>query len=224
MKKAIFWDSDGTLLYGNESFKCSLMKVLEEAGYTPVEETVRALMRRICTWHNPEKDHSGQSGEEWWQALLGQIGEFCAQQGVAPTDIPTICTTFRQNVIDYDYRVYPDAKKVLEAFRSRGYANYVISNNFPELEQVFDRLGLDEHMDGYILSAVAGYEKPRKEIYAQALRLAGEPEIRYMIGDNPSADYQGGLAAGLTPILVHNRAEGAVCAGSLADLLQMIKD
>lgn len=30
MKKAIFWDSDGTLLYGNESFKCSLMRAFIE--------------------------------------------------------------------------------------------------------------------------------------------------------------------------------------------------
>ena len=33
MKKAIFWDSDGTLLYGNESFKCSLIRAFEEFGY-----------------------------------------------------------------------------------------------------------------------------------------------------------------------------------------------
>ena len=32
MKKAIFWDSDGTLLYGNESFKCSLIRAFEKFG------------------------------------------------------------------------------------------------------------------------------------------------------------------------------------------------
>lgn len=224
MKKAIFWDSDGTLLQGNESFKCSLMKALADAGYPSEEETVRALMRRICTWHTPERDHSAQSGEEWWQELLGQIGDFCSQQGVAPADVPGICAAFRQNVIGYDYRAYPDAQTVLQAFCSRGYENYVISNNFPELDRAFRRLGLDAFISGYILSASAGYEKPKKEIYAHALRLAGDPEICYMIGDDPAADYQGGLAAGLTPILVHNRADGAVCVGSLMELLQMIKD
>lgn len=77
MKKAIFWDSDGTLLYGNESFKCSLMRAFEE-----------------------------------W---------------------------------------------------------------------------------GYFLSASVGYEKPRREIFGYSILKAGNPEIKYMIGDNPVADYQGGL-------------------------------
>ena len=31
MNKAIFWDSDGTLIYGNESFAYSLVKACEEA-------------------------------------------------------------------------------------------------------------------------------------------------------------------------------------------------
>ncbi len=33
MNKCIFWDSDGTLLYGNESFKCSLIRAFKEFGY-----------------------------------------------------------------------------------------------------------------------------------------------------------------------------------------------
>ena len=45
MKKVIFWDSDGTLLYGNESFKCSLVRAFEEFGYSLKEDTARAFMR-----------------------------------------------------------------------------------------------------------------------------------------------------------------------------------
>ncbi len=47
MKKAIFWDSDGTLLYGNESFKCSLMRAFEEFGYVLEEEEARSFMRSV---------------------------------------------------------------------------------------------------------------------------------------------------------------------------------
>ena len=54
------------------------------------------------------------------------------------------------------------------------------------------------------MSGAAGYEKPRKEIYEYAIRMAGNPQVKYMIGDNPVADYEGGLQAGTTPVLVHN--------------------
>lgn len=45
MKKAIFWDSDGTLLYGNESFKISLIRSFEKFGYSLEEDVARNFMR-----------------------------------------------------------------------------------------------------------------------------------------------------------------------------------
>lgn len=224
MNKAIFWDSDGTLLYGNESFKCALMRAMQDAGVEPDEEAVGSLMRRICSWYAPEKDHSRLNGEEWWQELLKEIGHFCVEQGIAPADTASVCASFRENVITYEYEPYADAEMVLRTFQERGFSNYVISNNFPELELVFRRLGLDAYVSGYILSASVGYEKPRKEIFACALRLAGNPETGYMIGDNPVADGQGGLVAGLKPILVHNRQEGMICCDELTELLKIITE
>lgn len=222
MNKAIFWDSDGTLLYGNESFKCSLMRAMNEVGAVADEETVRGLMRQICSWHTPEKDHSCLNGEEWWQDLLDEIRLFCIRQGIAPADAGSVCDAFRKKVIAYEYAAYPDAETVLRTFQERGYSNYIISNNFPELKEVFQRLGLDAYISGYVLSASVGYEKPRKEIFEHAIQLAGHPEIRYMIGDNPVADVQGGLAAGMTPVLVHHRQDGVVCCEQLTELLHII--
>ena len=69
-----------------------------------------------------------------------------------------------------------------------------------------------------------GYEKPRREIFKYALSQAGNPEVSYMIGDNPIADYQGGLDAGMIPILVHNMIEGKVCCAQLIHLLDVIRE
>lgn len=224
MKKAIFWDSDGTLLYGNESFKSSLVRAFEEFGYTLKEEDARNFMRCVCSWYVPEKDHSKKSGEEWWQDLLGEIGVFCKEQGIEQADITPICKDFREKVITFEYEAYADAKTVLHYFKEKGYENYIISNNFPELSQVFVRLGLASEISGYFLSASAGYEKPRKEIFEYALLKAGNPEICYMIGDNPVTDYQGGMDAGMKPILVHNKAAGKTCCEQLTDLLGIITE
>jgi len=223
MKKAIFWDSDGTLLYGNESFRISLMRAFSKYGYSVDEDAARNFMKSVCSWYVPEKDHSDKTGEEWWQDLLGEISVFCQGKGVSKEDVPAICKAFKENVVEYEYEAYSDAKSVLHYFKEKGFANYVISNNFPELGEVFKRLGLDEDIEGYFPSASVGYEKPRQEIYAYAISHAGNPEVRYMIGDNPVTDYQGGLDAGMTPILVHNKVDGLRCCGQLSELMDVIK-
>ena len=224
MKKAIFWDCDGTLVHNNESFKCSLMRALQEFGYCIEEEEVKHFLREACSWNKPEEDHRDLNGEEWWQRLLVGMRRFCEAQGVNPADAVAVCNAFRKNVISYEYELYPDTKKVLRQFSEKGYKHYIISNNFPELREVFLRLGLDEEISGYFISASVGYDKPRKEMFDYALEKAGNPEVRYMIGDNPVADYEGSLNAGLKPILVHKKVEGKVCCEQLAELLDMITE
>lgn len=49
---------------------------------------------------------------------------------------------FREKVITFEYEAYPDAKEILHYFKEKGFENYVISNNFPELGKAFERLGL----------------------------------------------------------------------------------
>ncbi len=122
-----------------------------------------------------------------WADLLGEICVFCDKHGVDKSDIEPICNSFRKNVIKFEYKAYPDAKRVLHYFKEKG------------------------------------YEKPRKEIFEYAILNAGKPEIRYMIGDNPIADYEGGFKAGMIPILVHNTVEGMRCCEQLVDLLDMIQ-
>ena len=128
MNKAIFWDSDGTLIYGNESFAYSLVKACEEVGCHINIDDSRKLMRSI-----------------------------------------------------------------------------------------------GKYISGYTTSASAGYEKPDINIYNQAMRAAGYPDVCYMIGDNPKTDYAGGLAAGMKPVLVHNEDAGCECScAKLIDLKNII--
>ena len=70
MNKAIFWDSDGTLLYGNESFRISLMRAFNEYGYSLEEDIARSFMKRVCSWYMPEKDHSDKNGEGFLELSL----------------------------------------------------------------------------------------------------------------------------------------------------------
>jgi len=222
--KAIFWDCDGTLVRENESFKCSLLRALKEFGYSVAEEEVKRFLREACSWNKPEEDHGDANGEEWWQRLLVGMRLFCEEQGVSPADAVAVCNAFRKNVVSYEYEAYPDTKKVLRYFSEKGYKHYIISNNFPELREVFVRLGLDEEIAGYFISASVGYDKPRKEMFEYAMAQAGNPEVCYMIGDNPVADYEGSLNAGMKPVLVHKKVEDKVCCEQLTDLFDIITE
>lgn len=224
MEKAIFWDCDGTLVYNNESFKCSLMRALQKVGYTVEEEAVKQFFKEACSWNKPEEDHGDKNGEEWWERLLGGMRVFCGDQGVSQEDAISVCNAFRKNVVSYEYEVYPEAKDVLRQFSEKGYKHYIISNNFPELREVFIRIGLDEEISGYFISASVGYDKPRKEIFEYALAKAGNPDVRYMIGDNPVADYEGSQNVGMKPVLVHKKVEGKVCCEELTELLDIITE
>ena len=57
------------------------------------------------------------------------------------------------------------------------------------------------------------------------MHLAGNPDIGYMIGDNPVADIGGGKAAGLKTVFVHNGyIPGAdYCVDRLEEILDIIK-
>ena len=58
---------------------------------------------------------------------------------------------FKFSIID---NVFEDslADVIIERNSEKGYENYIISNNFPELGEVFKRLGLYDEISGYFLS------------------------------------------------------------------------
>lgn len=180
-------------------------------------------MHNICSWYRLELSHSHLDGEGWWQNLLNEIALYCNEKNMTIQQKSRLTALFRENVINYDYIAYSDAKETLKEFEMKGYKNYIISNNFPELGQVFERLGLGKYISGYITSASAGYEKPDVRIFKTAMQSANNPDICFMVGDNPKTDYAGGKAAGMTPVLVHNKSsECDLCFAELSDLRKYI--
>lgn len=87
---------------------------------------------------------------------------------------------------------------------AEGWRHVVLSNNVPELEVNLGLLGLGEVVDVVVCSAAIGYEKPHPEAYRCALRAAGDPKTRWMVGDNLQADVLGAERAGIPAILVRS--------------------
>jgi putative hydrolase of the HAD superfamily len=222
-RKVIFWDFDGTLIYSNESFLCSLSDAFEQFNYLFEQKEIKDFLVSVCSWYVPSKEYTDRTGELWWQELLGKLQLFCGEHHIKKSDSDLICKKFRENVIRFEYKLYEDAEEILSYCKEEGYDNYILSNNFPELVETIKRFGLDKYITDYFLSSNIGYEKPRIEIFQYAVAKANNPECCYMVGDNPIADIQGGNEAGLQTILVHKADENA-CAKYVCKNLIDIKD
>lgn len=128
-------------------------------------------------------------------------------------------------------RLMPHAREVLEYLRPR-YRLYILSNGFAELQsRKLQSAGIDRYFDGVVLSEDIGVNKPHREIFEHALRVAGVTADRaLMIGDNYEVDIKGACGVGIDQVY-YNVSGGDVGAesprptytiGSLLELMDIV--
>lgn len=84
---------------------------------------------------------------------------------------------------------YPDARDALRFVRDAGKPVAVISNIPWDVSDVFERNGMADLVDEYVLSFREGVMKPDPTIFQAACRRIGvAPERALMVGDNERAD------------------------------------
>lgn len=204
--KIIFWDFDGTLVSMPGLNSSALLAVLDECepGHCIDREQIRPYLKGGFPWHNPEKPHLHLATPDAWWANL-EIVFVRAFQGVGfeLNRARELAKQVRKHIIDpRRYVVYDDTIPVLESLKTRGWRQVILSNHIPELPDIIEALGLSTYIDFCITSAISGYEKPNPEAFKKALKLTGNPDRLWMIGDNPVADIQGAEAMGIPAILV----------------------
>ncbi len=203
--KVIFWDFDGTLVYSNPLWSGSVYAALKETdGSTEVRfEDVRKHMAYGFTWHTPNEDYRNITGDRWWEFMRRHFYDSYIKLGVPENTACSAADKVRSIILKKEnYTIYDDAVSALHTLKEKGFVNAVLSNNYPELEDILKRLGLRGYFDSVTVSAVEGYDKPRRELFEIA--KSKYPDSRYyMIGDSEVADIAGGNSAGMTTILVH---------------------
>lgn len=223
----IFWDFDGTLVHSPKMWTKCLMKALRETTDTDLTfERLRDFTRRGYPWDRPYLDNRGLTKGRFWEYMESRYENGLVELGFSLKTAQTAAKRVRSHILDEEnYKLYPDTIKVLEGFKERGCKSYIISNNYPELKEVMDKIGLLKYFEGLAVSGEIGWDKPNKEIFDYALSLAGMPKKAYMVGDNPIADILGGKRAGLTTILVHKNADhnGDYMCSNLIELFDIIK-
>lgn len=227
MRRAIFWDFDGTLTTGEPTWRFCMVKALGKlAGrYGVTEEKLRPYLKAGFPWH-PDGD-SSLTGEAFWNALFGLFSAAFQKLGVPGPEAEAAARRVRDIVLDKNlYHVRPDAAAVLAVCAYKGYKNYILTNNFPEWESLFGRLGLRQFFSGIIVSGVVGTCKPDEKIFRIAERAASFPSLIWMVGDNPIADIHGAKSAGWHT--AHIAEPGSMSSGaevtvsSLSELLKFL--
>ena len=200
----ILWDFDGTLVEGPGWGKV-LIRVLDEEypGHRITREQIRVFLLEGFPWHNPERYHPELCDPTCWWALVEAI-LVRAYQGVGfgIKEAKRLAQLAHQVELDpAGYRTFEDTLPALQRLSDLGWRHVILSNNFPELPHLLDKLPVKRFIHECISSGITGYEKPNPAAFALALDRAGHPGQVWMIGDSISADVRGAEAAGIPTIL-----------------------
>ena len=204
--KTVFWDFHGTLADDPGGWPGALIEVLDRyvPGHGIDREEVRPFLRNGFPWHRPDKPHPELSSPDaWWENLEPLFARAYEGVGIQTAKSSQLAREVRTAYVRPERQVLFDhALGTLESLRRDGWRQIILSNHAPELPEIVDGVGLSSFFDVIITSAATGYEKPNLRAFEIALEAAGNPDMAWMVGDNPEADALGAERAGIPAILV----------------------
>ena len=102
--------------------------------------------------------------------------------------------------------LFPYTIEILEYLKQKDYKMHLITNGFESVQfKKIKNSGLEIFFTEVITSEASNSLKPQKEIFEYALKNANASvEKSIMIGDNESADIQGGINIGMDTIFVNH--------------------
>ena len=107
--------------------------------------------------------------------------------GIASAEI---AEAFYERLIDpTSWQPYPDTRAALERLRAARIPVAIVSNIAWNIRRVFDRFGVTDLVEEFVLSYAEGVVKPDPKIFRIACeRLGVRPEDALMVGDSAEAD------------------------------------
>lgn len=202
--KAVFFDAGGTLLHPFPSVGEIYKRVAGVHGCFVDAEKIEKAFREAwlkrdglshLTVHNSEKIE-----RLWWRDLVGEVFEAFGGFRDFEVFFTELYDTFARPEC---WKLYPGTLEILKTIRKKKKHLGIISNWDSRLLGLCEGLGLHNHFDFILASAVFGASKPSAKIFEEALRRAGvQPHEAVHIGDSFEDDIKGARAAGLDAILI----------------------
>ncbi|NWR55225.1 HDHD3 protein, partial [Bucorvus abyssinicus] len=162
------------------------------------QEAYRAQSRRFPNYGLGQ----GLSSQQWWADV---VKETFRLSGVHEEGVLTLMAEnlYHDFCSARNWEVLPEADETLSQCCQRGFRMGVISNFDKRLENILSQCSLRHHFDFVLTSEEAGFAKPDRRIFEEALRLAGVlPGQAAHVGDDYSRDYRAARAVGMHSFLL----------------------
>ncbi|XP_010189455.1 PREDICTED: haloacid dehalogenase-like hydrolase domain-containing protein 3 [Mesitornis unicolor] len=180
------------------------VQVHPEALGRAFQEVYRAQNQRFPNYGQDQ----GLSSQQWWVDLVKQTFRLT---GVHEDGLLTLMAEnlYRDFCSARNWEALPGASETLSQCCQRGFRMGVISNFDNRLENILTQCNLRHHFEFILTSESAGFAKPDRRIFKQALHLSGvPPEQAAHIGDDYSRDYSAARAVGMHSFLLQPGGQG----------------
>ncbi len=203
----LFFDLDHTLWDFESNAKESLFEL-----YKMFELDRKLIMRfeefydtyskhNSILWDRYQKGYVTTDDLKWkrmWRTLLDyRIADEALAKEMSAKFLEILPT--KKKVFDYTF-------EILEYLTQKNYSIHIITNGFEKTQwSKLNNSNLSKYFTHVITSEISNSVKPKKEIFEYALnKTNGILEECIMIGDNPDADIQGAINAGMDTIFVNH--------------------
>jgi putative hydrolase of the HAD superfamily len=203
----IFFDLDHTLWDFETNARESLADLyhaldLQEKGindFTGFYERYSFHNHRL--WEKYTRGEIKQDELRWNRMWLALVDHKLADEALARK----MAVDFLQ-ILPTKNNLFPYTREILQYLTDKKYALHLVTNGFEEVQHnKLRNANLHTFFQVVTTSEASNSLKPQKAIFDHALREAGATTNEsIMIGDNPEADIQGGMNAGMDTILVNH--------------------
>ena len=205
--KDLFFDLDHTLWDFETNSKETIQELyathhLAELGIVDFDgfySTYSAHNHRL--WDRYTKGFIKQEELRWKRVYLSLLDFKVANEPLAKE-----MSQAYLEILPNKKHLFPYTIEILEYLKQKDYKMHLITNGFESVQfKKIKNSGLQDYFIEVITSEASNSLKPQKEIFEYALKNANATVAEsIMIGDNESADIQGGINMGMDTIFVNH--------------------
>ena len=205
--KDLFFDLDHTLWDFETNSKETIQELytthrLAELGIVDFDgfyATYSAHNHRL--WDRYTKGFIKQEELRWKRVYLSLLDFKVANEALAKE----MSQAYLENLPNKKH-LFPYTIEILDYLKQKDYKMHLITNGFESVQfKKIQNSGLQEYFIEVITSEASNSLKPHKDIFEYALKNAKASVAEsIMIGDNESADIQGGINVGMDTVFVNH--------------------
>jgi putative hydrolase of the HAD superfamily len=203
--KDLFFDLDHTIWDFELNSKETLLDLhhkyqLEEKGITNFDEFYSKYSEHNHRlWDRYTKGFIKQEELRWKRIYLSLL-----DYKIADEKLSKEMSHDYLDILPDKTNLFPYTHEILEYLQNKGYKMHLITNGFQAVQfKKINNSDLAKYFIEVITSEASNSLKPHKEIFEYALKASNaEVSSSLMIGDNESADIQGGINIGMDTVFV----------------------